>query len=66
VEGEILGGEKMEERMIRQKDLTAECWSVQVWGSDYCNTCEFKDADECGGKNIRKTGKNKKGIDIPI
>jgi hypothetical protein len=48
-------------KRIYQKDLTSECWSVQVWGLPYCsgfgdyeNMCEFLASDECGGQRIRK------------
>jgi len=33
---------------------------------DYCKTCEYKDTPECGGKNIRTTGKNSKDKHVPI
>jgi hypothetical protein len=53
-------------RSISQKDLTSECWLVQMWGSDRCNTCNLKDTDDCGGKKIRMTGRNERGIIVPI
>lgn len=53
-------------RTIRQDRLTSECWIVQMWGLKYCDTCEFKDTDECGGKNIRLTGRNEKGLRVPV
>jgi hypothetical protein len=31
-----------------------------------CKTCEVKDTDECGGIEIRKTGKNEKGFLTPL
>jgi|GEM_PF-1494583 len=46
--------------------LTPECWAVQFYGRQYCETCEFKDTDECGGQRIRKTGKNEKGYLVPL
>ena len=49
-----------------QADLTPECWSVQFWGLEYCESCEFKNSQECGGKDIRQKGKNTKGINVPI
>jgi len=41
-------------KTIKQTDLTSECWSIQIWGITACQTCEFLDTDECGGKRIRK------------
>jgi len=48
-------------KRIYQKDLTSDCWMVQVWGLDYCsgfadpdNVCEYLGTDECGGERIRK------------
>ena len=48
-------------KRIYQKDLTSDCWMVQVWGLAYCsgngdpeNACEYLGTKECGGKNIRK------------
>jgi len=52
-------------RIMRQADLTEECWLVQMFGLKHCDSCEVKDTPECGGKRIRKTGKNKKGIPAP-
>jgi hypothetical protein len=53
-------------RSINQKDLSGECWNIQVWGPDKCETCEFKGTPECGGQNIRRTDHNEKGILVPI
>jgi len=53
-------------KTINQGDLTSECWMVQMFGTLRCETCEFKDTPECGGKNIRKTGKNEKGLEVPL
>jgi len=55
-----------EARQADQSKLTAECWDVQFWGLEKCETCQWKDSDECGGQEIRKTGKNKKGYSVPI
>lgn len=48
-------------KRIYQKDLTSDCWMVQVWGIDYCsgfgeaeNQCEYLGTGECGGERIRK------------
>jgi hypothetical protein len=51
-------------KQVKQKSLSAECWSVQVWGTGYCETCEYKGTEECGGQEILKTGKNEKGIKV--
>ena len=53
-------------KIIQQKTLTTECWSVQIWGLSYCDKCEFKDTNQCGGKRIRETGKNRIGYYIGI
>lgn len=34
---------------INQKDLDSSCWSVQMYGTDHCKTCEFLHTGECGG-----------------
>ena len=55
--------ERFEVRVKRvyQKDLTSECWPVQIWGLPYCSgfgdyegMCELLASEECGGKRIRK------------
>jgi hypothetical protein len=51
---------------VGSQDLTPECWGVQIWGLRHCDECEFKDTEECGGKEIRETGRNRKGISVPI
>ena len=53
-------------RDIDQSKMTEECWEVQFNGLEYCSTCNYKDKDTCGGKNIRKKGKNKKGFSVPL
>lgn len=53
-------------KIFNQRNLTSECWLVQINGLEYCNGCESKDSEECGGKRIRQTGRNAAGIDIPI
>jgi len=53
-------------RSIPQSELTAECWLVQMSGLDRCKLCEFVDTEECGGADIRKTGKNEKGYKVPL
>jgi len=53
-------------KTVDQKKLTAECWLVRINGLSACKDCELKDTGECGGAEIRKTGRNSKGIKIPI
>jgi hypothetical protein len=53
-------------KQVKQSEMSAECWSVQVWGTDYCKKCEYLGKRDCGGKKIRKTGKNEKGYIIPL
>lgn len=54
------------EREIKQSELTCECWSIQCWGLDACKNCEFKDSEECGGKEVRKKLMNKLGHKVPL
>jgi len=54
------------QRSIPQSELTAECWLVQMAGLERCETCEFAGTDECGGLDIRTTGKNQKGFEVPL
>jgi len=56
----------MKMRKIPQKQLSSECWFVQMRGLSECDTCPLKDTDECGGENIRKTGKNSLGYTVPV
>jgi hypothetical protein len=58
-----LGGQEftVKTKRIYQKDLTSDCWLVQVWGLDYCSgygnpadACEYLGKKDCGGQNIRK------------
>lgn len=51
---------------IKQADMTSECWAVQFEGKDACKKCEFRGTKECGGKTIIKSGKNKKGLAVPL
>ena len=39
---------------VDQNKLTADCWLIQIKGLIACETCELKDTDECGGKEILK------------
>lgn len=54
------------EKDIPQKNLTAECWLIQINGLSECEKCPYKDKENCGGKEIRKTLKNKKGLSVPL
>lgn len=53
-------------RTVDQSKLSEECWGVQFFGLDNCKSCELKGKRDCGGKNIRKTGKNNKGFSVPL
>jgi len=53
-------------KMIKQKQLSEECWEVQIWGQNHCKVCIYKNTKECGGKAIIKTGKNKLGYAVPL
>lgn len=41
-------------KRIYQKDLTPDCWSIQIWGLPYCRTCEYLATEDCGGYDVRK------------
>jgi len=53
-------------KTIHQGNLTSECWLIQMWGKGRCDTCEARGTDDCGGKKILETGKNEKGIAVPV
>jgi hypothetical protein len=59
-------GEGVQSRTIKQRSLSNECWLVQIWGLDRCETCDLKDTEDCGGKRIRETGYNEKGLLVPL
>ena len=64
-----LDGDKLKTvavKTVSQKNLSSECWMVQLNGLGYCKICKFKDTPNCGGQNIRKTGKNEHGLTVPI
>ena len=52
-------------REISQSEMTSECWSIQFRGPKACKDCECRGRD-CGGKAIRKTGKNAIGFVVPL
>jgi len=54
----------MEVKTFPQSKLSAECWSVQMWGTDHCKECEFYGTEDCGGTEILKTGKNENGVEV--
>jgi len=56
----------METKTINQSHLTSECWTVQFWGLNQCETCEARDTSDCGGQKIRQTGKNENGYSVPV
>ena len=56
----------MKTTLVKQNQLTTECWPVQMFGLGECRTREFLNKRSCGGKNIRKTGKNEKGFTVPL
>lgn len=51
-----IGGKEflMKTKRVYQKDLTSDCWHVQVWGFPYCKDCEYLATEDCGGYRIRK------------
>ena len=53
-------------RIIPQKDMTGECFLIQMSGISACESCEAKDTEDCGGKEIRKKLVNEKGISVPL
>lgn len=53
-------------RRVPTKKMSSECIIVQVWGLPHCKTCEYRDTADCGGEEIRKTGKNSNGFKVPL
>ena len=39
---------------INSKDLTSDCWLIQIRGIEACVACGVKGTDECGGEEILK------------
>lgn len=60
------GYKSIRKMKVDQDALSSECWMIQIIGIDACTACNYRDTDECGGKNIRITGKNEHGHSIPI
>ena len=54
------------ERVVKQGELTSECWLVQIWGLTACETCKSRDTSQCGGPEIRESGTNEKGYEVPL
>ncbi len=49
----------MVSKVIKQEQLTSDCWTIQFWGLDACRCCEFKGSVECGGgKTLKKMQKD--------
>jgi hypothetical protein len=46
--------EVVESKMIDQSSLTDECWIIQMDGPKACEKCEYRDTEDCGGKELRK------------
>jgi hypothetical protein len=44
----------METKIIKQSELTSECFVIQMWGIESCDSCEYLNTDECGGQEIRE------------
>lgn len=57
---------KMTIKLVNSAELTTECWLIQLYGLEYCKTCDFKGKKDCGGKYIVKTGMNTKGFAVPL
>ncbi len=53
-------------KIINQKTLSAECWLVQVWGTEVCKECSSHNTKECGGIKILETGRNELGYKSPL
>ena len=52
--------------IARLERLTKECHDIQLWGKKVCKDCLLKNNRRCGGKQIKKTGKNSKGFVVPV
>ncbi len=49
---------------VDQANLSSECWLVQFQGLRACESCDFKNTGDCGGKNIIKSLQNDKGFKV--
>lgn len=53
-------------RQVRQSNLSAECFMVQVFGETACADCEYRGTPDCGGQNVLRTGRNEHGHAVPV
>ena len=51
---------------IKQSQLTGECWQIQFFGLAACKKCVYKGTKTCNGLGIILSGKNKRGVKVPI
>lgn len=42
-------GELINKKEIEQSSLTSDCWLIQFNGIKECETCVYKNTEECGG-----------------
>ena len=50
----------MKIKLVKQNELTSDCWSVQIWGLESCDFCPYINTEDCGGKDIRRKLMNDK------
>jgi hypothetical protein len=60
------GGNGAQARRVRQSNLSAECFMVQVFGEHACEDCEYRGTPDCGGQNVLRTGRNEHGHAVPV
>lgn len=48
-----------ESRVINQRSLTSDCWSVQFEGLAACKECAYRNTKHCGGGETLKRIKSK-------
>jgi len=43
-------------KIMKQSELTStsDCWIIQMFGIERCETCEFLNTSDCGGEKIRE------------
>jgi len=50
----------MKSKIIKQSDLTSDCFPIQLWGLESCEKCQYKNTSDCGGgKTLIKLKKEK-------
>ena len=64
--GSMTHGQLTNAEETTNENMTTECWIVQMHGLAACEPCPAKDTEECNGQRIRKTGKNLKGLKVPV